>query len=164
MEYVQDYDPAKLNDLGLTDMLVHSRVRGLLEAWGYRTVTFANVHWDFSDADVFLDFPNPFLSPFLQPIEGLIMENSLMRALTDADRPCATCWPASSNSPVRNHYQQQLSIINRLPMQKMLKDPNLSLYILKNHMDLLYLTKMAACKRGCLLPRCLLLRHQPQVF
>ena len=123
MEYVQDFDPAMLNDYGLTDKLVHSRVRELLEARGYRTVTFANVHWDFSDADVFFNFPNPFFSPFLQPIEGMLLEQSMLRALTDLSPTLHNLLADFLNSPVRNHYQQQLSIINRLPEAQKVQSP-----------------------------------------
>lgn len=123
MQYVQDFDPAHLNDVGLSDKLVHSRVRELLEARGYRTVTFANVHWDFSDADVFLDFPNPFFSPFLQPIEGMLLEQSMLRALTDLSPSLRSMLADFLNSPVRNHYQQQLSIIDRLPEAQAVESP-----------------------------------------
>ncbi len=123
MQYVQDFDPAHLNDFGLTDKLVHSRVRKLLESRGYHTVTFANVHWDFSDADVFLDFPNPFFSPFLQPIEGMLLEQSMLRALTDLSPTLRNLMANFLNSPVRNHYQQQLSIIDRLPEAMQVASP-----------------------------------------
>lgn len=123
MQYVQDFDPAYLNDFGLTDKLVNSRVRELLESRGYHTVTFANVHWDFSDADVFLDFPDPFFSPFLQPIEGMMLEHSMIHALTDLSPSVRSLLAGFLNSPVRNHYQQQLSIIDRLPEVQKVESP-----------------------------------------
>lgn len=115
MDYLQNLDSAKLNDYVLTDLLVHSRVRESLAARGYQTVTFANVHWDFSDAEVFLDFPNPFFSPYLQPIEGLMLEDSLLRALTDLSPSLRNLLAGLLYSPIKNHYEQQLSILNRLP-------------------------------------------------
>lgn len=123
MQYVQEFDPAFLNDVGLSDKLVHSRIRELLEVRGFRTVTFANVHWDFSDADVFLDFPNPFFSPFLQPIESMLLEQSMLRAMTDLSPALRSLLADFLNSPVRNHYQQQLSIIDRLPEAMQVESP-----------------------------------------
>jgi hypothetical protein len=123
MQYLQDFDPALLNDFGLTDKLVHSHVRELLESRGYSTVSFANVHWDFSDADTFLDFPNPFFSPYLQSIEGMLLEQSMLRALVDLSPSLRGLLAGILNSPVRNHYQQQLSIIERLPEAQKVASP-----------------------------------------
>ena len=134
MDYLQNFEPRLLNDYGLTDKLVHSRVREMLEQKGYQTVTFANVHWDFSDADVFFDFPNPFFSSFLQPIEAMILDSSMLRALTDLSPALRVQLSNFLNSPVRDHYQQQLSIIDRLPEAQNAASPKFAfIHIEKPH-------------------------------
>ena len=85
MTYVQDFmTPETLSEPALKDALVHSQVRSRLEKLGYEIVAFDNVHWDYSDADIFYKFKiDPIFNPYLFPIESVYIDNSAIRIFKD---------------------------------------------------------------------------------
>ncbi len=116
MSYVQDYmTPETLTEPALKDALVHSQVRARLSDLGYQIVAFDNVHWDFSDADIFHPFSiEPLVNPYLFPIESIYIDNSALRIIKDFSLPFKQGVTSLSSSALKDHYLQQEFILDSL--------------------------------------------------
>jgi len=125
MAYVQDFmTPETLTEPALKDALVHSQVRARLSDLGYQIVAFDNVHWDYSDADVFYPFKiEPFLNPYLFPVESVYIDNSALKMIKDFSRPFKQGVTTLSSSAVKDHYLQQKFILDSIDESVSLKSP-----------------------------------------
>lgn len=115
MNYISSYaSEDQYFDGGLDDYVVHNAVRERLESYGYQTVSFENVHWDFSDADVFYDFRINIFSPYLRPFENMILTNSMFRAAVEFNSSTQEYFSALTSTPVKEHYLRQKFILDTL--------------------------------------------------
>ena len=125
MTYVQDFmTPETLTEPALKDALVRSQVRARLSNLGYQIVAFDNVHWDYSDADVFYKFKiEPILNPYLFPVESVYIDNSALKIFKDFSRPFKQGVTTLSSSAVKDHYLQQEYILDSIDESVSLKSP-----------------------------------------
>lgn len=125
MKYIEDLIAEEnLTEKKLKDLLVHSQVRQILEQYGYQTVAFDNVHWDFSDADVFYKFEvKPLLNPYLFPLESAFIENSALKIVKDFLPDFQKGVDELAASAVKNHYYLQKYLFDSLDDSIRLSSP-----------------------------------------
>jgi len=125
MEYVQGYlSEETISESALKDALVHSKLREDLRALGYQTAAFDNVHWDFSDADMFYAFEiEPILNPYLFPIESVFIDNSALKLAADLSPGFNQALQTLASSAVHDHYLQQKYILDRMEATLALDSP-----------------------------------------
>jgi len=125
MTYIQNLlTKDTLTEEALKNLLVHSRLRSDLESAGYQTVSFDNVHWDFSDADHFYEFAiDPFFNSYLFPIESTFIGNSILKLAQDVNPRFADKIHSLEASAVKDHYLQQQYILDSLDASTTLDSP-----------------------------------------
>ena len=125
MDYVQSYMTEEtISEFALKDALVHSKLREQLRALGYQTAAFDNVHWEFSDADVFYAFEiQPILNPYLFPVESAFIDNSALKMAADLSPWFNETVQALASSAVRDHYLQQKYILDTMDTAVRLDSP-----------------------------------------
>jgi hypothetical protein len=99
-------------DGGLDDYIVHNIVRTKFEQFGYTTISFENVHWDYSDSDVFYKFGFDIFSPFMRPFEYTFLMNSMFKALIELNTTTQHYFSNLLSSPVKQHYLLQSKILD----------------------------------------------------
>ena len=115
MNYIPTYaSEDQYFDGGLDDYVVHNVVRSTLESYGYQIVSFENVHWDYSDADVYYDFTIKLFSPYLRPFENMILTSSMFRAVVEFNSSTQEYLSALTSTPVMEHYLRQKFILDTL--------------------------------------------------
>ncbi|NMB61196.1 MAG: hypothetical protein GYA18_02505 [Chloroflexi bacterium] len=115
MDYIPEYASTnQYYDGGLDDYIVHNTLRTELERNGYKVVTFENVHWDYSDADIFYSFQFNIFSPYLRPFENVLLMNSMFRAVMEFNSTTQAAFSSLTSTPVLEHYLRQKFIMDTL--------------------------------------------------
>jgi hypothetical protein len=126
-----DYKPALRDELaaqGFTTqedlwlLIKNSKVRGLLESLGYKTISFeSGFPWSrFQDADIYMQYTGvPYEMQVMQPFEAMLIRSTALLIWSDTTYKSLPDYKhtifGATNFPFEFHINQQLYILDQLP-------------------------------------------------